>query len=76
MVDDDAHDALPEIVMFFLGPDGELLNCHRKLIPTNHERTIWGQGDASGLRVVDTPAGRIGALPCWEALMPLARMTR
>jgi nitrilase len=57
-----------------IGPDGALLNRHRKLMPTNHERTIWGQGDASGLRVVDTPFGRIGALPCWESLMPLARM--
>jgi nitrilase len=34
---------------------------------------VWGQGDASGLRVVDTPAGRIGGLICWENYMPLAR---
>lgn len=58
-----------------IGPDGALLNRHRKLIPTNPERTIWGQGDASGLRVVETPAGRVGTLLCWEALMPLSRMT-
>ena len=57
-----------------IGPDGTLLNRHRKLVPTNHERTTWGQGDASGLRVVATPAGRIGTLPCWESLMPLSRM--
>lgn len=56
-----------------IGPDGSLLNRHRKLMPTNPERTIWGQGDASGLRVVDTPAGRIGTLMCWEAYVPLAR---
>src|SRR5439155_6692 len=37
------------------------------------ERMVWGQGDASGLRVVDTPAGRVGALICWENYMPLAR---
>lgn len=56
-----------------IGPDGALLNRHRKLMPTNPERMVWGMGDASGLRVVDTPAGRIGCLICWESYMPLAR---
>lgn len=56
-----------------IGPDGALLNQHRKLMPTNPERMVWGMGDASGLRVVDTPAGRLGSLICWEAYMPLAR---
>ncbi len=56
-----------------IGPDGALLNRHRKLMPTNPERMVWGMGDASGLRVVDTPAGRLGALICWESYMPLAR---
>lgn len=56
-----------------IGPDGALLNRHRKLVPTNAERTVWGQGDASGLRAVATPAGRIGTLICWESYMPLAR---
>ena len=56
-----------------IGPEGEILNRHRKLMPTNPERMVWGQGDASGLRVVDTPAGRVGALICWENYMPLAR---
>ena len=56
-----------------IGPDGALLNRHRKLVPTNPERMVWGRGDASGLRVVDTPVGRIGALICWESYMPLAR---
>ncbi|MCW8893337.1 MAG: carbon-nitrogen hydrolase family protein [Deltaproteobacteria bacterium] len=56
-----------------IGADGSLLNKHRKLMPTNPERMVWGFGDASGLRVVETPAGRIGALPCWENYMPLAR---
>jgi nitrilase len=42
-------------------------------MPTNPERMVWGQGDASGLRVTDTPAGRLGALICWENYMPLAR---
>jgi nitrilase len=56
-----------------IGPDGALLNRHRKLMPTNPERMVWGLGDASGLRVVDTPCGRIGTLLCWESYMPLAR---
>jgi len=56
-----------------IGPDGALLNRHRKLMPTNPERMVWGMGDASGLRVVDTPAGRLGSLICWESYMPLAR---
>lgn len=56
-----------------IGPDGQLLNRHRKLMPTNPERMVWGFGDATGLKVVETPAGRIGALPCWENYMPLAR---
>lgn len=56
-----------------IGPDGLLLNRHRKLMPTNPERMVWGMGDASGLHVVDTLAGRLGTLICWEAYMPLAR---
>jgi nitrilase len=56
-----------------IGPDGEVLNRHRKLMPTGAERMVWGIGDGSGLRVVATPAGRVGALLCWENLMPLAR---
>lgn len=56
-----------------IGPDGQLLNRHRKLMPTNPERMVWGFGDASGMRVIETPAGRIGALLCWENFMPLAR---
>ena len=56
-----------------IGPEGALLNRHRKLMPTNPERMVWGFGDASGLRVVDTPCGRLGTLICWESYMPLAR---
>jgi predicted amidohydrolase len=55
------------------GPDGRLLNHHRKLMPTYTERLVWGPGDADGLRAVDTPNGRLGALICWEHWMPLAR---
>jgi nitrilase len=59
--------------VLIIGPDGRLLNKHRKLMPTNPERMVWGFGDATGLKVVDTPVGRIGTLLCWENYMPLAR---
>jgi nitrilase len=55
------------------GPDGSLVLRHRKLVPTNHERLVWGPGDGAGLRAVDTAIGRIGGLICWENYMPLAR---
>lgn len=56
-----------------IGPDGAILNRHRKMVPTNAERTIWGHGDARGLKTVETPAGRLGTLICWENYLPLAR---
>ncbi len=56
-----------------IGPDGTVLNRHRKLMPTNPERMVHGSGDGAGLQVVDTPAGRVGTLICWENYMPLAR---
>ena len=59
--------------MLTFGPDGSLLNHHRKLVPTYTERMVWGPGDADGLGAVETPVGRVGALICWEHWMPLAR---
>jgi len=56
-----------------IGPDGRLLNHHRKLMATYTERLVWGSGDGEGLRAVDTSAGRVGGLICWEHWMPLAR---
>ncbi len=52
---------------------GHLALKRRKITPTYHERMIWGQGDAAGLKVVETAIGRIGALACWEHYNPLAR---
>ena len=60
-------------IMYFAS-DGTFLGKHRKLKPTGSERLIWGEGDGSTLTVVDTEAGRIGGLICWENYMPLARM--
>jgi nitrilase len=53
--------------------DGTLIQRRRKIMPTYHERMIWGQGDGSGLRAVDSAVGRIGQLACWEHYLPLAR---
>jgi nitrilase len=53
--------------------DGQLVLTHRKLVPTNHERLVWGQGNGGGLHAVATAAGRVGGLICWENYMPLAR---
>jgi nitrilase len=59
--------------LLYHGPDGELALRHRKLVPTNHERLVWGPGDGGGLETVETPYGRLGGLICWENYMPLAR---
>jgi nitrilase len=53
--------------------DGSLVQKRRKITPTFHERMVWGQGDGSGLKCVDTAVGRIGSLACWEHYNPLAR---
>jgi len=53
--------------------DGTLIQRRRKITPTYHERMIWGQGDGSGLRAVDSAVGRVGQLACWEHYNPLAR---
>src|SRR5437762_2714421 len=59
--------------LLYHAPDGSLALHHRKLVPTNHERLVWGQGDGRGLRAIDTDIGRLGGLICWENYMPLAR---
>lgn len=59
--------------MVTIGGAGQLLNHHRKLNPTYTEKNVWAPGDAAGLRVVETAAGRIGGLVCWEHWNPLAR---
>jgi nitrilase len=53
-------------------PEG-LVGKHRKLMPTAMERLIWGIGDSSTMRVVETEIGRIGMAICWENYMPLYR---
>jgi nitrilase len=57
----------------FHAPDGRFLGKHRKLMPTAAERLVWGFGDGSTMPVFDTPIGRLGAVICWENMMPLLR---
>lgn len=45
---------------------GDLLSSHRKLMPTGTERLVWSQGDGAGVNVVQTEAGKIGSVICWE----------
>ena len=70
------HGTLFNTLLTF-GPDGSLLNHHRKLVPTYTERLVWGPGDGNGVRAVDVPtdagSARVGGLVCWEHWMPLAR---
>ncbi len=61
--------------LLYHAPDGRLAQRHRKLVPTNHERLVWGPGDGGGLRAIGTDIGRLGGLICWENYMPLARFS-
>ncbi|MEL6258972.1 MAG: nitrilase-related carbon-nitrogen hydrolase, partial [Pseudomonadota bacterium] len=58
--------------MLTIARDGRIVNRHRKLKPTHHERSVWGDGDAKGLKPVVRPWGRLSALNCWEhnAVLP------
>jgi nitrilase len=59
--------------LLLLGPAG-VLQRHRKLMPTMHERLFHGIGAGDDLGVVDLPGvARVGGLTCWENRMPLAR---
>jgi nitrilase len=59
--------------ILYIGPDGDILGKHRKLVPTGGERLVYGMGDGSDLEVYDLPFAKLGGLVCWENYMPLAR---
>jgi nitrilase len=60
-------------VLLTFGGNGELLNHHRKLVPTYTERLVWGRGDGEGLKTVPVKGTAVGGLICWEHWMPMAR---
>lgn len=58
-----------------INEEGQIVNLHRKLVPTFYEKLTWTPGDGAGLQVVDTRVGRVGTLICGENGNPLARYT-
>lgn len=61
------------IAQWIIDEHGHTLLKRRKLKPTHVERSVFGEGDGSGLAVVDTSMGKLGALACWEHLQPLSK---
>ena len=59
--------------LVYIGPGGEILHVHRKLMPTYEERLCWAPGDGHGLQVHECGPFTVGALNCWENWMPLPR---
>lgn len=59
--------------MAWFSPDGQLVGKHRKLHPTNAERTVWGRGDGRDVFVIDAGFAKVGGLICFEHAMDLNR---
>ena len=51
--------------LVFIGPDGKLLGDYRKAFPTQGELDK-GLSAGGGANVVDTPAGRLGGVICFD----------
>ena len=59
--------------LLWFATDGTIIGRHRKIVPTDTERIVWGSGDGTTLRTLTTEHGIVGGLICWENYMPLAR---
>src|SRR5918911_578940 len=60
--------------LLYHAPDGRLAQRHRKLVPTNHERLVWGQGVDGGRRsgvAGDTRAHRARVALLRDRVVPL-----
>ncbi|MGH9101561.1 MAG: carbon-nitrogen hydrolase family protein, partial [Acidimicrobiales bacterium] len=58
--------------LVFIGPDGQILSRHQKLVPTVGERLVHAPGEPQGLVAVPTDFGRASGLICGENSNPLA----
>ena len=67
-----AHGSL-YMAQAIISNEGVLIAARRKLRPTHLERSIFGEGDGSDLKVHETRLGNLGALNCWEHIQPLAK---
>lgn len=67
------HEGSLYIAQLLVDETGRIRTSRRKLKPTHVERTIFGEGDGSDIRVHDMSFGRLGALCCWEHLQPLTK---
>jgi aliphatic nitrilase len=56
----------------FIGPDGQLLGKHQKLLPTLAEKIVHTGGHGDTLNSFQAPFGRISGLICGENGNPLA----
>ena len=61
------------IAQLIIDSSGNIVSARRKLKSTHVERTIFGEGDGSDIRVHATGLGRLGALCCWEHINPLTK---
>lgn len=59
--------------ILYIDETGNVRGKHRKIMPTAMERVIWGAGDGSSIKTIDTSFGKIGGAICWENYMPLLR---
>lgn len=59
---------------FLFDNSGNMMGKHRKLRPMHSEKMLWGEGDASTMKVCDTPIGRIGSLLSCEHMVPVNSM--
>ena len=59
--------------LLLFNESGDLVNHHRKLMPTFTEKMVYGLGDGHGLKASEVMGAKIGGLICWEHWMPLTR---
>lgn len=59
--------------LFFINESGEIVNHHRKLVPTYSEKMLYGGGDGYGLVNSTLSDAKVTGLVCWEHWMPLSR---